>query len=633
MTECNCSRLGLIRVPDYLPVSVMFLDLSFNQILTIVNCSFCNYTDLTELNLSNNIIDLLTIETFSRLFKLKRLNLAGNNLNYVMSTFPEGVFSDLISLTTLYLHYNAKDCESSCSYPDSTLSELTQLETLSLDGISPFILGPKFKDLINLRNLTFSMEICNIDALTSTTFLNVGQITSLNLTNCNILGLKVSNNTFTPLVHLNSLDVSNNNKLRVKHLFRVLRSIQTYNITELKFNYVEPFYSTSIIIDDIILEGLPRSLKILEGKGNHFETIRDGLLQKFPTNLTYVDLENNNFFFGAYLRDLHCLENLEVLKLSKRYENGDVASRSGNDLSKFQVVNDCSRTLPFPCFMFPPKLKYLYMVGGNLKGSIRNLFFSPNNSLIGIKLVNNYFPSLIGPLEPYFSLMELNVSKRNKLQTLDLSGNAITKMHADIFAGLTNLRILYFEINSMWIFHLNIGHMMNLQYVHMRHSQISSFSLEVRQHIDVLCRNKSRVVEIDLSLNPIRCDCDNYDFIQWMVSSRAFDPTFADYICQYADSSFKNITDAYEETLRELQRKRTDNSLTLLFVIAATFIMVAFVIAGIIYRFRWKLRYIYYATYLKLKHSEQEHHGQFRYDVFISYAHQDEEFILKDVYP
>ncbi|KAI8770573.1 toll receptor 4 [Biomphalaria glabrata] len=236
-------------------------------------------------------------------------------------------------------------------------------------------------------------------------------------------------------------------------------------------------------------------------------------------------------------------------------------------------------------------------------------------------------------LEPYFSLMELNVSKRNKLQTLDLSGNAITKMHADIFAGLTNLRILYFEINSMWIFHLNIGHMMNLQYVHMRHSQISSFSLEVRQHIDVLCRNKSRVVEIDLSLNPIRCDCDNYDFIQWMVSSRAFDPTFADYICQYADSSFKNITDAYEETLRELQRKRTDNSLTLLFVIAATFIMVAFVIAGIIYRFRWKLRYIYYATYLKLKHSEQEHHGQFRYDVFISYAHQDEEFILKDVYP
>lgn len=183
--------------------------------------------------------------------------------------------------------------------------------------------------------------------------------------------------------------MSNNNKLRVKHLFRVLRSIQTYNITELKFNYVEPFYSTSIIIDDKILEGLPRSLKILEGKGNHFETIRDGLLQKFPTNLTYVDLENNNFFFGALLRDLHCLENLEVLKLSKSYENGDVASRSGNDLFKFQVVNDCSRTLPLPCFMFPPKLKYLYMGGGNLKGSIRNLFFSPNNSLIGIKLVNN----------------------------------------------------------------------------------------------------------------------------------------------------------------------------------------------------------------------------------------------------
>ncbi|KAK6962910.1 toll-like receptor 4 [Biomphalaria glabrata] len=353
-----------VDLMDYLPVSVMFLDLSFNQILTIVNCSFCNYTDLTELNLSNNIIDLLTIETFSRLFKLKRLNLAGNKLNYVMSTFPEGVFSDLISLTTLFLHYNAKDCESSCSYPDSTLSELTQLRTLSLDGISPFILGPKFKDLINLRNLTFSMEICNIDALTGTTFLNVGQITALNLTNCNILGLKVSNNTFTPLVHLNSLDVSNNNKLRVKHLFRVLRSIQTYNITELKFNYVEPFYSTSIIIDDTILEGLPRSLKILEGKGNH---------------------------------------------------------------SRWSFT----------------------------KVSYKSHFTSLTKLMLGYN-----------KLEPYFRLMESNIrpfSKLNKLQTLDLSDNAITKMHADIFAGLTNLRILYFEMNSMWIFHLNIGHMMNLQ--------------------------------------------------------------------------------------------------------------------------------------------------------------------------
>ncbi|XP_055869026.1 toll-like receptor 4 [Biomphalaria glabrata] len=271
--------------------------------------------------------------------------------------------------------------------------------------------------------------------------------------------------------------------------------------------------------------------------------------------------------------------------------------------------------------MFPPKLKYLYMGGGHLKGSIRNLFFSPNNSLIGIKLVNNYFPSLIGPvygldnlvylslkycsimninetffnqftsltklmlgynkLEPYFRLMESNIrpfSKLNKLQTLDLSGNAITKMHADIFAGLTNLRILYFEMNSMWIFHLNIGHMMNLQYVHMRNSQISSFSLEVRQHIDVLCSNKSRVVAKPNSLR-----------------------------------------------LRQLRFHSMDVELA---GIRPNAEVIAFTSL-----FRWKLRYIYYATYLKLKHSEQEHDGQLRYDVFISFAHQDEEFILKDVYP
>ncbi|XP_013069695.2 toll-like receptor 4 [Biomphalaria glabrata] len=675
--KCKCVGLNLTSVPDYLDHSITSLDLSYNEISSLKDCSFCNYTNLSVLRLFRNSLQVLTVGSFSRLSKLQCLNLAGNKLTYNNVTFPAGVFSDLNSLTTLYLHDNTKDCETSCSYPDSTLSELTRLRTLSLDGISPFILGPKFKDLRRLRHVMFSLGMCNIDALTDETFVNVRQISTLNLKNCNILGTTVSNNTFTPLVHLNSLDVSNNSKLRVQHLFRALSHSRKNNITKLRLNSIEPFYSTSISIDYSVLIGLPQSLIHLEAKENHFETIQPGLLKNFPENLAYIDLENNNFFFDSYIRELKFLENLKVLKINRQYIKEAVSwPMNKYRFSRFsEKINNKFQDI---IVQLPPKLQFLDFSGGNLKYTIKGLQFISNNSLAALKLVNNYFPSIIGPiyglhelnylnlkycsilfinetffhnfpnlkklmlgnnkLETYFSNLGPNYtlfSKLKKLKTLDLSDNAISKMPTDILAGLTSLKVLYFEHNTLWTFNLNLSHMMNLRYVYLRHSQVNSLSEDVRQHIDSICGNrpKSCAVRFDLSFNPIHCDCENYDFLKWMMNSRAFDPKFTNYMCQYPDSSYKNITDAYEETLRILRGKCTDNSFIFLFVLAATFVMIAFVLAGIIYRFRWKLRYIYHATYLRLKSVEEENSEQFRYDVFISYAHQDEEFILKVLYP
>uniref|UniRef100_A0A2C9LDQ5 TIR domain-containing protein n=1 Tax=Biomphalaria glabrata TaxID=6526 RepID=A0A2C9LDQ5_BIOGL len=138
-----------------------------------------------------------------------------------------------------------------------------------------------------------------------------------------------------------------------------------------------------------------------------------------------------------------------------------------------------------------------------------------------------------------------------------------------------------------------------------------------------------------MSSNPIRCDCNNIDFIQWMVSSRAFDANFEGYMCQYQDSSYKRIQDSYDETLSRLSVQCADHSTIFLVVLSVTLLMVTTVAGAVMYRFRWRLRYLYYVAYLvvKKKTKDKGREANFLYDVFIAYASEDEEFILESLLP
>ncbi|XP_044764247.1 toll-like receptor 3 [Coccinella septempunctata] len=82
------------------------LNLSSLAVVTIEDCAFCGLDSLVNLSLSNNKIGDLPKNSFVGLKTLKTLDLSNNNLTGKESTFPIGIFKELVNLTHLHLQHN-----------------------------------------------------------------------------------------------------------------------------------------------------------------------------------------------------------------------------------------------------------------------------------------------------------------------------------------------------------------------------------------------------------------------------------------------------------------------------------------------------------------------------------------------
>ncbi|CAL1542102.1 unnamed protein product [Lymnaea stagnalis] len=678
---CDCSSRHLQEVPDDLPKSIESLDLSNNIIKSLPNCSFCSYTQLTFLNISRNRIIEIAIDTFRGLSKLETLSLENNNITLPQHlTDPKAIFRNTPSLNYLRIGKNKHLFKSHRA--ETLLGELENLKVLYMDGLKRNRLGPGFKNLTSLRRLTlegFHQGFCSFYLLKNKTFENLSQLTYLNIGTCNIQ--LIEDGAFQPLQNLEYLDLSYNYHLGVHNATKSLASLRSSKIKTLKMNYINSYHSPAVDISIEIIQRLPLKLEHLEAMGNSFEVFDVGILQYAPENLSYVDLGINRFIYGGYLNDLYHLKNLQVLKLNGGYNvpflphNNVVTSYLDEETSSLNladVLNVNKRKKNDTLYLrLPPKLKRTEMSTGGLKYILSGMQVD-TESLESLKLSNNYFPALLGPVKgleelQYLDVRHCSVSTLHRsffqnlvglkhlmlgdnklgnfitryrnhsdilydlknLVTLDLSFNGLTIIPGEIFDGLDKLEYLYIGSNSMWHFDVNINHMNKLKLINFSHSELSYLPPQVCRHIDDLCANATHNITVDLSSNPLRCDCNNLDFLMWMVRSRAFDPTFTNYLCKYPDESFKVIDDSYVETLTDLNRRCAKNYPVFLAVLAATLCMLGFVLAGIVYRYRWKIRYFYYAAYIKVNNSSvATRTDTFTYDVFISYSALDETFVL-----
>lgn len=210
-----------------------------------------------------------------------------------------------------------------------------------------------------------------------------------------------------------------------------------------------------------------------------------------------------------------------------------------------------------------------------------------------------------------------------KLAVLNLDHNKITTLPRHVFIHNSMIKYLNVSHNRLDTWSVDLRHMSQLQLLDLSYNLISKLN---ESTIDLFPKHEN--FSIVFQGNPLSCSCKNLFLLNWINKngrSRFSHP--ASKKCIYRNGSvlpLQNLPDI----LNILQKDCS--SYSVIIILASSFICfdTSFIIYRIIYRYRWKILYIYYLMngIILPKGKKVEQTIFYESNVFILYAELQRNF-------
>ena len=500
--------------------AITSLDLSSENIVSLINGDFGGMTGLQTLDLRTNQLSSLPVNIFSGLSGLQTLNLGSNRLSALDENIFDGlsdlqtldlsnnrltqldadIFDGLSSLQTLDLQHNQI-----ASLPSNLFNGLSSLQTLNLNGNRmPNQPASYFQNqgLTSLQTLHLgevsasATELMNYQAVLSalTTLQLEGACGSSPVdgrTRAVIDAIVAATDgvsacadiTATHLAAITSLDLSNEGLTSLRDGdfagltgLQVLR-LQHNRLSTLPTNIFDGLTSlSSLWLEWNRITGLHED--IFDGLSNlRTLHLHDNLIAELDADL-FDGLSNlhrlwlgNNKLTGL---DEDVFDGLSGLYSLHLYRNQITSLPSDvfSDTTNLQVLllhNNRLSVLPADIFDGLSNLQILHLERNGLTVLDADLF-DGLSSLRNLWLQYNQLSALDADIFDGLSNLRLVQLERNgltaldadlfdglsNLQILDLDYNNVSSLEADIFSGLTNLEILWIDGNELTILPANL---------------------------------------------------------------------------------------------------------------------------------------------------------------------------------
>ncbi|CAC5388683.1 unnamed protein product [Mytilus coruscus] len=351
---------------------------------------------------------------------------------------------------------------------------------------------------------------------------------------------------------------------------------------------------------------------------------------------------------------------MKILNLSNNKLDFKGFSNLVEDTEKMKLLETLILTNTFPYQMNLPKLLFYYLDATKIRElyinenwfvnatpevehierlpqTLKYLDFS-NNKLIdcrfdmpSLKKINMQ-QNLLGRFlasESYAPMIENDTSYL--LETVDLSFNEIHKLKRSVFNNQLKLRIINLSNNLLSDIAFDFSQLTKLEMLDLSNNNITSISnLQAREAISNI-QMKSKF-KVDLSNNLLECVCKETVFLRWMLNHVTVFHNINRYTC-ILDSGIvvnRNFVHNAEQVIKGCR----DYTILVICISLVLCLAIVIVVAGLIYRYRWKLRYMYYMTKSKYnRYKPPGTDGQYRYDAFISYSDNEQNFIVKECIP
>ncbi|XP_061165526.1 toll-like receptor 4 [Saccostrea echinata] len=489
------------------------------------------------------------------------------------------------------------------------------------------------------------------------------------------------------LVHL---DISSNQELTLEVLVNISSDLRnSTSIRVLNFEKLQCTYGVSFIVKRYHLTYLKHTqLEELNLASNRINSLELGVFSELPKSLMHLNLANNVLSFGLYLVEFGNLVNLVSINASFQSsfhqlqledffigcnDTKPVCTNSSGTKHGELFVNKWL-SLPGPkniTISLPSTLQYFYFHDNLYKMTLQdftfkfisnpmlshvymqnNIIYKLNGPIRGIESIfhadfSNNFCSYISPrfFEDFKNLSQLDLSNNalgetlendidgdifqnlRMLTSLNLTRNRIVHLPAKIFRNLIHLENLNLSFNSLSKFTLPLSHMVHLKNLDLSNNQISTMNETTRNMLDAISLKKS--VSLNLNGNRLRCNCENLEFVKWVLNSKnVVFLHFDDYMCTLSNSSkirFSNI-----ELIQLMEKQCSSYTLIIVIMTSLIIVLLTITISRILYRYRWKLRYMYYVAREKYSVQGPNALGEdsFYFDAFVSYADKDRIFVI-----
>ncbi|CAC5380974.1 unnamed protein product [Mytilus coruscus] len=676
----DCSRLEIREIPK-LPNKIEELSFKENKIQVIPNQAFSNMTNLLKLDLSSNEIHVFRHLSFTGLKNLRSLNLQNNRLDASKANLNIHVLKPLENL----IHLNIKQNLFGNFQPNLTL--MVSLRSLEMDFISNDTgqISESFYSMKRLRELDLSglTGNCSVRSLTNESFKYIPQIENLSLSDCRIK--HINKGTFQHLKSISVLDISNNTCLKFEVLENVTYDLQFSSIKVLKFNKIHKVFDMNTMLRTSQIKYLTNTtIQEIHGDSNRLQQIEIRAMLFMPNTLDYVSARDNQFSYGPYFWDLLRIS-VKTFNVSHMFtfhtEDEHPEQCSYDIVCKKEPVTETKmkygmeyrdHATPLP---MPHQLTSLNYSSCHLHYSII-AYNLTNNILRNVDLSNNLLTSWIGPIynvkslkyldlssnfcsnvsnyffsEDFGSLEELYLQNNilglvlpydykgatlqnlHNLKTINLSQNKIQRLSKDFFKSQLKIERIDLSENTFQSIDFDIGHLKSLKYLNLKNNRISFLSASAIQQldsIDILNKN----FRIDLSQNDFLCTCETINFVQWLVTTTVGLIGKKNYTCQLSDLTLvpiENIDKLYDTLSKDCMSKIP----IIVALVASVSSVLIFICSGLIYRYRWKLRYAYYMikirSHKKMVPVEKDDDKSYMYGAFVSYADEDSAFAHKQL--
>ncbi|KAK6171553.1 hypothetical protein SNE40_019717 [Patella caerulea] len=515
------------------------------------------------------------------------------------------------------------------------------------------------------------MKKNNLSRIYNNSFERFYDLRLLDLSYCEIKS--IDGNGFAGLWNLDILILSHNRDLGFRGLGKAIFGLRNTSLRVIKANKIVRRYAVCVCIDTL-MAGYFNETRIEEihVNDNRIEFAEPHALSLLPSTLKTIIAKNNRFTIGPYLSEVSNLSNLEVLDFSGHMleENltipiPDIDYSFLKEHFQLPIVQYTkqpeivySNDLP-PPLVFPPNLKILRIRYYDLAYQITKLALGPN-ALENVDLRGNILSRWIGPISGVENITDLNLSQNfgrtiypdffdnfTSLQTLDMSLNNLQPslardVNGSIFKSLSRLRNIslaqnnlrylpenvFIGLNNCQFLNLShnlldhkvfitLQHMNNLQYVNFTRNHIDWFHITFRKQLEI-AGERSGNLTVDLTDNFLLCDCDNLNFLEWLL----FTPYVQFHNIDQYECYFTNGTSTYLNESEQIFAglSKTCHSITGQIITGCCCILgiLSLIVGAFVYRFRWKLRYLYY-----FRNSNNIRHlgdDDFEYDAFISYS-------------